>query len=161
MGNLEFSLHRLPHHLPHWAWYFLWLWTLTLAITSQSLTVEYWPRSGSGTFRSFAVIGKVSRLFHYPLNIISVSFQLCPLGHVDFKVQPPLSILRHPPPHISGGLGKADAWSHLSHGHHLWKLCAVWNLPLSTREGSLWCPECWLQGVIEIEEAACRQGTPL
>lgn len=34
MGNVEFSLHRLPHHLPHWARCFLWLWTLTLAITS-------------------------------------------------------------------------------------------------------------------------------
>jgi len=94
--------------------------------------------------------GECLTLFHYLLNIMSVSFQFqfCPLGHVDLKVQPPFSIWWHPPPnHVNGVLEKADIRSHLSHGHHLWKLCAVWNLPLSTRESSLWCPV----------SAACRE----
>lgn len=145
----------------------LWLWTLTLVIIFQSLTARRLAKEYVIilNFLFFFCQGDVAWLFHDPLSIISVSFQfqICPLVPVDLTVQPPFSILWHPPPHVNRGSEKPEIPSHLSHGHRLWKLRAVQNLLLSTREPSLW----WAMWMVhagnnrEIEAAAFRQATPL
>lgn len=89
----------------------LWLWTLTLVIIFRSLTARRLAQEYVIilNFLYFFCQGNVAWLFHDPLSIISVSFQFqfCPLVPVDLTVQPPFSILWHPPPHVNRGSEKA------------------------------------------------------